>query len=145
MAQTNANVTVSIDPARADALDRASKMVAEWTDQVKNPRGYVHDKWQPIDIEARTSAVLRLAEFLMTKPSLLRPPLPPLTTTVLGWPIDGRDGPPPEQLYRFAKDRLRIIGTDGLCHEQKEIQAFETVIQAWQDANNLPLKAPPEA
>lgn len=50
---------------RAEALKLASDMVADWTGQVKNERGYVHDKWQPTSVEARTLAVIKLAEFLM--------------------------------------------------------------------------------
>jgi hypothetical protein len=50
---------------REEAIDKASNLVTEWTDQVKNQRGYVHDKWSPVDLEARTEAVLRIAEFLL--------------------------------------------------------------------------------
>jgi hypothetical protein len=53
------------DVNRETALATADKIVAEWTEQVKNPRGYVHDKWSPVDLEARTRAVLRIAEFLL--------------------------------------------------------------------------------
>lgn len=50
---------------RETALTRADELVTEWTEQVKNPRGYVHDKWSPVDLDARTTATLRLAVFLL--------------------------------------------------------------------------------
>lgn len=53
------------DVDREAALTRADGLVTEWTEQVKNPRGYVHDKWSPVDLDARTTATLRLAAFLL--------------------------------------------------------------------------------
>lgn len=50
---------------RAEALELADKMVAGWTGQTKNERGYVHDKWQPTPLPGRTDAVLKLAAFLL--------------------------------------------------------------------------------
>ncbi len=73
------------------ALDKADAMVAAWTEQTKNQRGYVHDKWSPVDLEARTTAVLRVAAFLLTPTGPLVAPLPPPSTvvadewTVFGW------------------------------------------------------------
>lgn len=49
---------------REQALDKANAIVAEWTGQVKNERGYVHDKWKPTEPSERVAAVLKLAEFL---------------------------------------------------------------------------------
>ncbi len=49
---------------RAEALDKANAIVAEWTAQAKNERGHVHDAWKPVGIEMRTKAVIELAEFL---------------------------------------------------------------------------------
>lgn len=67
---------------RQEALEKADAMVAAWTEQVKNPRGYVHDKWSPVDLEARTTAVLRLAAFLLTPTGPLVAPLPPPTAVI---------------------------------------------------------------
>lgn len=53
-------------PSREDALNAADQMVSEWTEQVKNQRGYVHDKWSPVELEARTVATLKIALFLLT-------------------------------------------------------------------------------
>lgn len=56
----------------------ANKLVNEWTGQVKNERGYVHDKWQPVDVTERTTAVLRLAHWLMEGNARMVPPAPPV-------------------------------------------------------------------
>jgi hypothetical protein len=65
-----------------EALDKANAIVTEWTAQVKNERGYVHDKWQPVDVATRTRAVTDLAGFLLShhaaQATLVRPlPSPP--------------------------------------------------------------------
>lgn len=62
---------------REEALDKADALVTEWTEQVKNQRGYVHDKWSPVDLAARTEAVVRLAEFLLVPTGPLTAPDPP--------------------------------------------------------------------
>lgn len=94
---------------REEAVDKANEIVAEWMDQVKNQRGYVHDKWQPADPAARTEAVLRLAEFLVRPGPNVVPPVqaellpgPPPQTTLFGWPVGSDECPTTEQ-YRFAK------------------------------------------
>lgn len=73
---------------REDALAKADRIVTEWTGQVKNERGYVHDKWQPVPIEDRTEAVLKLAEFLTDEPTpAVRSSLaPPHQEPDAGWP-----------------------------------------------------------
>jgi hypothetical protein len=50
---------------RPEALEVANVLVTQWADQVKNERGYVHDKWQPVDLGQRTEAVLRVAAWLL--------------------------------------------------------------------------------
>lgn len=65
---TNRELKIELLPGqmtREQALDKANQIVAEWTGQVKNERGYVHDRWQPADPATRTEAVLRLAAFLL--------------------------------------------------------------------------------
>ena len=63
---------------RQDALDLASKYVAEWTEQTKNSRGHVHDKWTPVEVTTRTECVLKVADWLLDpgRPVLV-PPIPP--------------------------------------------------------------------
>lgn len=80
---------------REEALAAADQMVTEWTEQVKNTRGYVHDKWSPVDLAARTEATLRLAEFLLrpTGP-LVAPAKPPPDTTWVHMEDEARPGPP---------------------------------------------------
>lgn len=51
--------------SRPEALEVANVLVTEWTGQAKNERGYVHDKWQPVDVTVRTEAVLRIADWLL--------------------------------------------------------------------------------
>lgn len=43
----------------------ADKYVTDWTEQTKNVRGYVHDKWTPVEVQTRTEAVLRVASWLL--------------------------------------------------------------------------------
>lgn len=74
MADASISFTVKLDPAREEALRLADQLVTDWAGQVKNERGYVHDKWAPVDLTARTEAVLRVAEWLLTKPQLLTAP-----------------------------------------------------------------------
>lgn len=50
---------------RVEALQIADEMIADWSGQKKNERGYVHDKWQPVPLESRTRAVMTLANYLM--------------------------------------------------------------------------------
>lgn len=57
----------------AEALAKADALVSEWTNQVKNERGYVHDKWSPVDLETRTEAVLRLADWLISQEPIAWP------------------------------------------------------------------------
>lgn len=57
------------------ALKAADELVSTWMEQVKNARGYVHDAWKPADPEARTDAVLRIAEFLTQPESRVVPPI----------------------------------------------------------------------
>lgn len=58
---------------RVEALDKANEIVDEWTNAKRNERGYVHDKWQPVDPNVRATAVLRLAEFLLVPAQTAHP------------------------------------------------------------------------
>lgn len=59
---------------REEALALADKYVTDWTEQTKNQRGYVHDKWTPVEVQTRTSAVLQVADWLLGPPSRLSAP-----------------------------------------------------------------------
>lgn len=99
-----------------EALDKADRLVSTWMEQVKNARGYVHDKWQPADPKTRTDAVLRIAAFLLeheNPPSILRSPhRQPVATTWGGWAIDGSQGPPSLSTYNAAKAQMAAWAQD---------------------------------
>jgi hypothetical protein len=100
---------------RGEALALASKYVAEWTEQTKNQRGYVHDKWTPVEVETRTKAVLDVADWLLKPdvPTTLVAPardFPP--ATIFGWRVGSVTCPEPST-YKMAKDRLRAIREQG--------------------------------
>jgi hypothetical protein len=61
---------------REEALKLANIMITEWVGEKTNQRGYVHDKWQPTDLVARTEATVKLAAFLMTPLGPLVAPAP---------------------------------------------------------------------
>jgi hypothetical protein len=85
MASTEINLTLHLDPIREEALALADKYVTDWTQQTKNQRGYVHDKWTPVEVQTRTEAVLRVADWLLSSGRLKPPPTAPQ---------DPRDVPP---------------------------------------------------
>lgn len=65
MASSEIKLKMRVDPAREEALALADQYVTAWTEQTKNSRGYVHDKWTPVEIQTRTEAVLRVAGWLL--------------------------------------------------------------------------------
>lgn len=64
---------------RAEALTIANELVTDWTGQVKNQQGYVHDRWAPTSLRDRTEATIKLAEFLLDQPVPSRLTAPDVT------------------------------------------------------------------
>lgn len=131
MAHTVVNLNISLDPARVEALRLADEYVAQWTDQVKNERGYVHDKWNPTDPQARAEAVLKVAEWLMVKPVLLKPPPPP--STLFGW-HPGLGAPSAAQ-YRLAKMKARELEETNSYVLVAEQELLTRMIEMYEEAH----------
>lgn len=119
------------------ALDKASQLVDEWTAQVKNERGYVHDRWQPTPLRDRTEAVLKVAEFLLKPSGQLTPPLtsPLPVATILGWRLDGHNGPPSKGQYDTARIYLEQIDNGNIPAGESNAEALNALITAYQIAN----------
>lgn len=85
---------------REEALGAADALVTEWVGQVKNERGYVHDKWVPTPVEVRVEATLKVAAWLMAQD-----PVPvdrsAQVTTLFGWHEDGPS--PTKTQYESAR------------------------------------------
>lgn len=131
---------------REEALAKADAIVTGWiADPPKNGRGYVADGWKAPSLAERTEAVERLAGFLRAPEPEVKPTISfkPPRTTIYGWHTDGSDGPPSKQLYNVAVSVLEQYRADNRPHLAAEIDALETLIGAYREAN--PSLVPPRA
>lgn len=127
-----------------EALKLADAMVSAWlADPPKNSRGYVADGWKIPTISERAEAVEKLAGFLRVPEPEVKPTISfkPPRTTIYGWPTDGSDGPPSKQLYNMAVSVLERFRADNRPYLTAEIDALETLIGAYREAN--PSLVPP--
>lgn len=122
---------------REQALAIADKLVAEWTGQVKNERGYAHDRWKPTDLGERTEAVLKLAAFLLVPSGPLVAPLKADVREVgPAWTIYGWHpglGAPSRSVYNAAIQwRNAHADTPVLA---AEAEAISVAIAMYEEAN----------
>jgi hypothetical protein len=140
--QTEVTLHVKIDPAREEALALADKYVTDWTEQTKNQRGYVHDQWTPVEVMTRTEAVLKVADWLLTRPSLLSPPPPGFVPRETGGHIDTLFGwhpgmgVPSKNTYNMAIWRRDRINQENLPVQAREAEMLRQVIEMYEEVNN---------